>query len=201
MFRFPIAGVLGAVIAASLFYLLSGLVTAPLEFRPAIAVARLPTVRVASPTVVDDPPPFVKPKPSERPSVPGLPTLVVDGPAGIKGVASVPVFHRGPIAIGRNGQHFGGGGSDGDATPLVRVTPQYPVHLQARNVEGWVRVRFNIAADGTVRDARVVDSQPQDFDAAALAAVSRWRYRPRVEGGTAVERVGFETILRFELED
>ena len=38
------------------------------------------------------------------------------------------------------------------------------------------------------------------FDDAALKAIARWRYNPRVEGGVAVERVGVQTIIRFQLD-
>lgn len=202
MFKLPIAGLLGIVAAAALFYLLSSLVGGPLDVeRQTTHVVRLPGVRADTPLRIHDRRRTVKPQPADRPSVPALPSLDVGGPREITGMTGIPSFTPGRIAIGGIGPRFGGGGTDGDATPLVRVLPTYPPHLQGREIEGWVRVRFNVAADGTVKDARVVASQPErEFDTAALAAVARWRYRPRVEGGTPVERVGLETILRFELE-
>jgi TonB family protein len=69
-------------------------------------------------------------------------------------------------------------------------------------VEGWVRVQFSVTSIGTVRDAKVIDSEPGTiFDEAGLKAITRWRYNPRVENGEAVERVGLQTIIRFELEN
>jgi len=63
-------------------------------------------------------------------------------------------------------------------------------------------VQFTIAANGAVKDAFVVAADPPSrFDAAALAAIARWRYQPRVERGVPVERVGMQTVIRFELED
>jgi protein TonB len=65
-----------------------------------------------------------------------------------------------------------------------------------------VQVRFTVTAAGTVRDALVVASQPaRVFDGAALEAVARWRYNPRVDGGVAVERVGLQALIRFTLEN
>ena len=37
------------------------------------------------------------------------------------------------------------------------------------------------------------------FEDAALRAVRRWRYNPRVENGVAVSRTGIRVRLRFEL--
>jgi protein TonB len=52
-----------------------------------------------------------------------------------------------------------------------------------------VQVQFSITPTGTVRDAVVVASEPGAvFDDAALKAIARWRYNPRVDGGVAVER-------------
>ena len=45
-----------------------------------------------------------------------------------------------------------------------------------------MRVQFSVTAVGTVRDAVVVASEPGTiFDDAALKAIARWRYNPRVE--------------------
>jgi protein TonB len=74
--------------------------------------------------------------------------------------------------------------------------------LDARGIEGWVEVRFTVTAIGAVRDAVVVASEPgTTFDAAALQAIARWRYNPRIEQGEAVERSGMQIVIRFELEN
>ena len=92
-------------------------------------------------------------------------------------------------------------GSDRDVIPLVRINPDYPPRALSRGLEGWVQVQFTITATGTVKDAVVVNADPKNiFDDAALKAIARWRYNPKVENGTAVERVGVQTIIRFQLE-
>jgi protein TonB len=92
-------------------------------------------------------------------------------------------------------------GSDQDVLPLVRIAPDYPARAAARGIEGWVIVEFTITPTGSVRDPMVIEAQPKGvFDDAALKAIARWRYNPRVEGGVAVERVGVRTIIRFVLE-
>jgi protein TonB len=93
-------------------------------------------------------------------------------------------------------------GFDGDVIPVVQPRPEYPARAISGNIEGWVQVRFNVTAIGTVRDAVVVASEPEAvFDDAALRAIARWRYNPRVHDGEAVERVGLQTIIRFTLEN
>ena len=65
-----------------------------------------------------------------------------------------------------------------------------------------MRIEFTISTNGSVRDAVVVRSEPPGvFDEAALRAISRWRYNPRIENGIAVERKGVQTEIRFELTD
>ena len=92
-------------------------------------------------------------------------------------------------------------GSDRDVVPLVRIAPDYPQRALQRGLEGWVRVQFTITVTGTVKDAIVVEAEPKSiFDDAALKSIARWRYNPKVEDGVAVERVGEQTIIRFQLE-
>lgn len=93
------------------------------------------------------------------------------------------------------------GGSDRDTMPLVRINPDYPPRAQSRGIEGWVLVEFTITAAGTVRDARVIDASPKGyFEDAALKAIARWRYNPKVQEGVAVERVGVRVRLSFNME-
>lgn len=92
-------------------------------------------------------------------------------------------------------------GSDRDIIPLVRINPDYPPRALSRGIQGWVIVQFTISATGTVKDPKVVDSSNSIFNDAALKAIARWRYNPKVEEGVAVERVGVQTKLVFQLEN
>jgi TonB family protein len=89
-------------------------------------------------------------------------------------------------------------GSDADPQPTVRILPVYPPNARG---EGWVLVQFDISPAGTVTHAAAIDAQPRGmFEKNALRAIERWRYRPAVMDGRAVERRGLRVLLRFELE-
>ena len=57
-------------------------------------------------------------------------------------------------------------------------------------------------AAGTVKDPVVIASHPSNiFNRAALRAIRKWKYNPKIEDGVAVERPGVQVRLTFELED
>jgi protein TonB len=92
--------------------------------------------------------------------------------------------------------------SDSDVIPVVRVNPQYPLRASERGIEGWVEVEFTISKLGTVKDPRVFNSHPSSiFDRAALKAIRKWKYNPKIEDGEPVERPGVKVRLRFDLSD
>lgn len=100
------------------------------------------------------------------------------------------------------GPNLGAAASDTDIVPIVRVNPQYPVRAAERGIEGWVEVQFTISAAGTVKEATVINSQPGTvFNRAALTAIRKWKYNPKIEDGEAVERPGVKVRLTFKLED
>jgi len=79
--------------------------------------------------------------------------------------------------------------------------PTYPTRARERSTEGWVDLEFTVTRDGTTQDAVVRAAEPASvFDRAALDAVKRWRYEPRVVGGNVVEQ-RVETRLRFRLTE
>jgi protein TonB len=95
----------------------------------------------------------------------------------------------------------GTGGADRDAVPLVRIEPDYPMQARQRGQEGWVVLAFTISTAGTVKDVEVVASEPGTvFDRAAIQAVRKWKYNPKVVGGKPVERPGVKVRLDFEME-
>ena len=69
-----------------------------------------------------------------------------------------------------------------------------------RGIEGWVVVEFTVGTAGAVREASVVASEPGTvFDSAALNAVRKWRYSPKLEAGRATEQT-LRVRLDFEME-
>lgn len=93
------------------------------------------------------------------------------------------------------------GGADRDAVPLVRIEPDYPMQARQRGIEGWVVVEFTITTAGTVKDPAVVASEPGTvFDRAAVNAVRKWKYNPKMQDGKPVERPGVKVRLDFEME-
>ncbi len=93
----------------------------------------------------------------------------------------------------------------GCATPqpmrfLYGADPVYPPEAQAAGVEGYVTLRYDVTAQGEVANPRVVESVPSGvFDAAALRAVSQWRFRPPMVSGRNVALRDRVSTLRFEL--
>ncbi len=92
-------------------------------------------------------------------------------------------------------------GIGGEATPIVRVSPIYPVSAASRGVEGRVRIVFAINEEGWVESPEVIESEPSAiFNRSALRAVSKWRYRPQITDGRAQRREGVEVIIEFRLD-
>lgn len=84
--------------------------------------------------------------------------------------------------------------NDAQATPIVRISPSYPIEAAEQGIEGQVSLRFTITDHGKVADVEVLDSTPSGtFDEAALAALQKWRYDPKFAGS------GHEVALAFQL--
>ncbi len=194
--RVPLSALAGTLFSAALFLGLWQLVSVPFDSEPRAEARKIEFTRqtLVEPTVELTPPkPEIVPPPA-LPIPPRIGPGTAEGPA-IRVRPAVAVIARPP----RTGQPMG---VDRDAVPLVRIDPEYPQRELVRGTEGWVQVQFSVTGGGTVRDATVVASEPRGvFDKAALEAIARWRYNPRVEGGVAVERVGLQTVVRFQLQN
>ena len=136
----------------------------------------------------DKPPPPKRPPPPEleTPDVKALPTPKLD----IK-------FPDIKMPIDTNGAFVGGGKymGDGGLIPLVRITPRYPRNALLNNVEGVVVIELLGDEGGSVVTAKVVEANPSGvFNAAAIQAVLKWKFKPRVLNGIAVQQRGLTTI-------
>jgi protein TonB len=91
--------------------------------------------------------------------------------------------------------------AEGDIIPIVRINPIYPREAAMKGTEGWVKLEFTITETGTVKSPRVIEAEPpRVFNREAIRAILKWKFKPRVVDGVAVERRATQTI-DFTLED
>ena len=198
MLRHVIAVALGAIATIGLLKLMQSVIDDPraagessyqgnvvdfvrlLEEREAVATDRTPE----PPKLPDKPPPN-----------PPLPVVVDDGSRGIE--ITEPGDYT-PII----GDDVGRFVADGDHLPIVRVGAVYPARALERNIEGYVVVEFVVTQTGTVRNPVVIVADPPGyFERAALTAVQKFKYKPRIFDGKAEEVPGVRNRIVFELED
>jgi protein TonB len=87
------------------------------------------------------------------------------------------------------------------ATSLKRtktVGPEFPESARRKGITGWVEVVFTVTPKGTVADAEVRSSSPEEvFDDAALRAVKQWRFEPATKDG---QPVATRTMIRLKFD-
>ena len=91
--------------------------------------------------------------------------------------------------------------AEGDIIPVVVIRPMYPREAAIDGIEGWVKLEFTITATGSVEDPKVVDANPaRIFNREAIRAILKWKFKPRVVDGVAVDRRATQ-IIDFNLHD
>ena len=89
---------------------------------------------------------------------------------------------------------------EGDIIPIVVIRPMYPRDAAMKGQEGWVKVEFTITAIGTVKNPRVIEAKPpRVFNREAIRAILKWKFKPRVIDGVAVDRPATQ-IIDFSLD-
>lgn len=137
------------------------------------------------------------PTPEEPPpDMPQPQQDAIDPSADAISVAQVPVGADMDIP-----SSFGLAVSDGDYLPIVKVAPVYPRRALQRGIQGHVIVEFTVTRQGAVRDPFVVESTSSLLEKAALAAVLKFKYKPKVVDGEPVEVAGVQNKITFRLED
>ena len=76
------------------------------------------------------------------------------------------------------------------------VAPEYPRGAERRKIEGSVVVEFTILEDGSTLNPTVVEAEPAGvFDAAAIQAVQKWKYKK-----SEADHAGVQKKLRFQIQ-
>jgi len=114
----------------------------------------------------------------EPPPPPGVETS--------KGVVTIPANPRPPGWGKGYGNLFDISQLDQIPVATYRAVPVYPYEMKRNGTEGTVTVGFICDVDGNVRDAYVVNSTHREFEAPAVQAVSKWKFRAGKRGGRTV---------------
>lgn len=148
--------------------------------------------------VPEPPPPVDEPPPVRPPAPPRVPETTTSSTESTKGSIRVALAAPEPAA------GFDGSVSmavnDGPLVAVLRVQPNYPNRAVIQGIEGHVIVEFTVTADGTTAGHRVIESTHGIFEAAALRAAERFRFRPRVIDGVPVATPGIRNLFRFEMD-
>ncbi len=200
--RLAVGSLLGAGVTLSLFWVMQYLIaSADRSLDEARRGTFVDFVRVEKDEVTERKQikPRKPPPPEAPPPQPPSPKLDQLTPSADKiAIAAVPVETN--IDLRSGGFSLGVG--EGDYLPIVKVAPIYPRRAVSRGVEGYCIVEYTVTRAGTTRDAQVLPDQCTSslFEKASVAAALKFKYKPRVIDGNAVEVAGVRNKFTYQLE-
>ena len=137
-----------------------------------------------------------KPDEPEEPP-PDLDTPDIDMDMNMDAVNMAPAANVDVSIAGAGGMSA----SDGEYLPIVKVAPIYPRRAQTRGIEGYCIIEYTVTKSGSIRDPQAIDCQPSGiFERASLKASLKFKYKPRVVDGEAIEVAGVQNKFTYELE-
>ncbi len=89
--------------------------------------------------------------------------------------------------------------SDGDYLPIVKTQPRYPRRALSRGLEGYCTVEYTVTRSGETRDVKVVDCPQSVFGSASIKAAEKFKYKPKVIDGEAIEVPGVRNRFIFKI--
>jgi protein TonB len=116
---------------------------------------------------------------------------------------------REALGAGPNLGESGGGGSFDEPcneeptkpVAVYRVDLEYTAAARTEGIEGKIKLKVTIAADGSVSDVEVLSSVEPALDAVAVAAARQWRFKPAMACGKPVAGGTFIMSKTYELTD
>ena len=139
------------------------------------------------------------PPPDKAPPQPPTPQLDNLNPNAEKvAISAVPVETDIEMTGG-----FSLGVGEGDYLPIVKVAPIYPNRALTRGIEGFCVVQYTVTRQGTIKDPVVIESQCTSslFHRASVNAALKFKYKPRIMDGEAVEVPGVQNKFTYEITE
>jgi protein TonB len=194
--------VLGLVVTAGLFWMMQYLIdTADRELNEGTSGHLVDFVRLKRNEEIErrQLKPKKPPPPDTPPPQPPTPQLEDLNPNAEKiAISAVPVETDIEMSGG-----FSLGVGEGDYLPIVKVAPIYPQRALSRGIEGFCVVQYTVTRNGTIRDPVVIENMCTSslFQNASLQAAHKFKYKPRVIDGQAVEVPGVQNKFTYEITE
>lgn len=202
LIRMVISVILATAVTLSLFWVMQYLIaTADRSLNEDKAGHMLDFVRVKRDESIQrrQLKPKKPPAPQKAPPQPPTPQLDDLNPNAEKiAISAVPVETDIEMTGG-----FSLGVGEGDYLPIVKVAPIYPNRALTRGVEGFCVVQYTVTNVGATKDAIVIESQCTSslFHRASVNAALKFKYKPRIIDGTAVEVPGVQNKFTYEITE
>lgn len=201
MFRIPIAIIVAGLITLALFYVMQFLIASGDTSLTDPAKGKvLDFVRVQQEQQVQqkERKPRKPPKPQEPPPEMEAPQMDAATPDGASGAMDFAADIGNDVSL-EGGLALDSG--DGEYVPITKVQAVYPRRAMQRGIQGYVIVEFTVNQTGAVINPLVVEASPEGiFEQAALDAVVKFKYKPRVINGEPTPVSGVQNRITFELD-
>jgi protein TonB len=89
---------------------------------------------------------------------------------------------------------------DVNPVPVKTPPPDYPEAMKRQGVSGVVAVSIVIDEKGVVVSSSVAKSSQPEFEAPALEAIKKWKFKPAQKDGAPV-KMKVTIPIRFNLEE
>jgi protein TonB len=175
------------------------------------------TLELRKTSAVDLPPPVEEDQTAPPPEAEKPPELAKDPQLADVAPASIPLSADLEVAMGSGGALAGFGAvaaptrveavaqdtfdvADLEKRPeaVSQIAPTYPRALHKAKIEGQVTLVFVLTEEGRVEDPRVENSTRPEFEAPALEAIRKWRFRPGLKEGQPV-RTFIRIPMKFQI--
>ncbi|WP_317932393.1 energy transducer TonB [Halioxenophilus sp. WMMB6] len=143
---------------------------------------------------------LIRPNSAPPPDAPDAPAEESSASANALAVTALPTGVDPGLDINPTGIGFGA--HDGEYLPIVKVAAVYPLVAQQRRIEGACLVTYTVTTTGSVKNVSVVPGQCDHpvFEKVSLDAALKFKYKPRVVNGEAIEVQGVYNRFIFELQ-
>lgn len=194
--RVIVGGLLAIPVAIGLFYIMQSLVDR--QYKQEETTSRKIADIVVPDKVIETNLKEVKPEKVEDPEEPPPDLEPIQFDTNIE-MGAVNTAPKADISLNLSSSGMSSG--DGEYLPIVKVAPIYPRRAQTRGITGYCIVEYTVTKTGSIRDPQPVDCQPAGvFESASVKAAEKFKYKPRVVDGEAIEVAGVQNKFTFELE-